>query len=160
MDDTFFVSSASPGAVLRFLERRAAQDGELAETVVLSDGVGSQHWRVLASLGEGSLLHLAPQLALAFPPTLYWLDLHSGRWRAWHADGGEETGQEPPGKRLLWRRPTPPGKAWATARALPWERAANPPATIDYLTVAQLDQKGKLVESTPRLYRFPLREVQ
>jgi hypothetical protein len=57
--------------------------------------------------------------------------------------------------------PPPPDIAWALARGLPIDRL---PAAglrrhipiIDYITVAELDQRNLLVENSPRLYRFPL----
>ena len=54
-----------------------------------------------------------------------------------------------------------PDTAWALARGLPIDRVPaaglrrNIPV-IDYDTVAQLDQRSLLVETTPRLYRFTL----
>lgn len=64
-----------------------------------------------------------------------------------------------PGMRRI--APLSPDVAWARARGLPIDRVPaaglrRSISIIDYVTVAQLDQRSLLVENSPRLYRFPL----
>lgn len=160
MDHALFVSSPSPGAVLRFLERLARHATTAPEEIYLSGGHPQQTWRVLVPDSDGWLLSLAPKLAAAFPPSVSWLDRVGGRWRRWHADGTEEVGLAVGTPRRLLLPPQPGAKVWARQQGLPFDALQVSLRVLDYETVAQLDQKSLLLEDTPRLYRFPLREVQ
>lgn len=160
MQSTFFISSSSPGAVFRFLERLARHENGAPDKLILSDPVGALRWRLLRPGDSDWLLSKAPQLVVAFPPELIWLDCQSGDWRIWNADGSEIIGQAPPLPRRLLLPSKSGAEGWARAQGLPLERLTKPPRVLDYETVAQLDQKSLLLEDTPRLYRFPLGGVQ
>ncbi|MBB6050059.1 hypothetical protein [Armatimonas rosea] len=156
MQEAFFVRSASPGAVLRFLERLARRGEMLPPEVLISDALGEGQWRALP---VGGLAGVAARLALAFPPdVLHLQETPDGwAWTRYTSDGPSEVGTLPR-KRLLEQRA--PVVRWAQQQGLPLTRLTRPPHTLDYETVAQLDQRSLLLEDTPRLYRFSLGAVQ
>ncbi|MES2461848.1 MAG: hypothetical protein V4671_14785 [Armatimonadota bacterium] len=123
---------------------------------------------------------LGPTLSKAFPPRVTLLRRQSAtstepaKWgfTVWEEGVVTETAEHsllPEARPNLMSRlpgmkrnaPRSPDIEWALARGLPIDRV---PATglrrhmpiIDYVTVAQLDQRSLLVENSPRLYRFPL----
>ncbi|MGC4043883.1 MAG: hypothetical protein QM758_08745 [Armatimonas sp.] len=160
-----FVRSASPGAVLRFLERRDAPH-KPAE-VLLSEAVSTHQWRALFAPPEYLVPLLAP-LSIAFPPeALVAMRLDKLLTISMYRNG--EPAYEPAfedsipthsGFRLgfpAWAGP-PPVFAWAKEKGIPTRYIKEPPKKIiDYSTIAVLDQRKLLVEDSPRLYRFPLR---
>ncbi len=154
--EALFVRSASPGAVLRFLERLARRGELLPLELLISDAVGEQQWRALVVVGMETF---APRLALAFPPDTLLLKAISGgwSWTRYTSEGAAESGSL--AKKRLWE-PHVPVELWARQQELPLSRLTRPPKVIDYETVAQLDQRSLLLEDTPRLYRFPLVAVQ
>jgi hypothetical protein len=159
-----FVRSASPGAVLRFLERRK-DDPERPDEVLLSEAVGEKNWRALfAPLGY--LQAIAGPLSVAFPDeamialrdekTLLVYIYKEGKLAA--------TKNSLEGREIGWKWPLgfnalatlPPVWHWAREKGLPLNYLKKQPRVIDYSTVAVLDQRKLLVEDSPRLYRFPL----
>ena len=166
-DAALFVRSASPGAVLRFLERR--KDAEKPAELLLSEGVGEEKWRALFAPST-YLEAVNPLLSYAFQETLLLLsskDGHTadiweqGEWKHRLALGG--------GRRTWFsfsstRRMDVDLRAWLNEKGLgfryvglPTRYMTKPPKNvIDYDTVAILDQRNLLVEDSPRLYRFPL----
>lgn len=152
MQEVFFVRSASPGAVLRFLERLARRGAPLPPELLLSDAVGEHLWRALIASG---LEQVSPRLALAFPPEVIQLrEREDGwSWTRYAAEGAAELGTL--GKKRFWE-PRAPVELWAHAQGLPLSRLTRRPRVLDYETIAQLDQKSLLLEDTPRLYRFVL----
>jgi hypothetical protein len=89
-----FVSSASPGAVIRFLERRPAPDGASGGLLLGEAAPGAQPWRALVAV-EGAdatqawMEASAIAFAAAFPPavTLIFADdaKDTWGWRAWES---------------------------------------------------------------------------
>jgi hypothetical protein len=152
VQEAFFVRSASPGAVLRFLERLARRGELLPPEVLISDAVGDALWRALPSTG---LEAVAARLALAFPPDVFQLQKNadSWHWMRYTHEGLVESGTL--AHKRLWQHPAPV-VLWARTQGLPLTRLTHPPKTLDYETVAQLDQRSLLHEDTPRLYRFSL----
>ncbi|MCX6367572.1 MAG: hypothetical protein NTX57_12805 [Armatimonadetes bacterium] len=156
MQEAFFVRSASPGAVLRFLERLARRDEPLPAELLISDAVGPWQWRALPVAGLASV---APRLALAFSSDVFHLqEMPAGwSWTRYESAGAAEYGAL--AKKRLWERSSPVER-WASVHGLPLTRLTRPPKVIDYETVAQLDQRSLLLEDMPRLYRFPLQAIQ
>ena len=148
--------SASPGAVLRFLERLARRDEPLPAELLISDAVGQWQWRALP---VADLASVAPRLALAFSSDVFHLqEMPAGwSWTRYESEGAAESGAL--AKKRLWERSSPVER-WARAHGLPLTRLTRPPKIIDYETVAQLDQRSLLLEDTPRLYRFSLQAIQ
>lgn len=157
-----FVRSASPGAVLRFLERR--NDPNRPAEVLLSEAVSTQQWRALFA-PDDYLNSVAGPLSIAFPPdvlvatrmkkTLVILAYKEGK----HADihSTESIGGTGPWWAALTFKTPDPIYVWAKERSIPTRYIKAPPEKIiDYATVAILDQRKLLVEDSPRLYRFPL----
>ena len=163
-----FLSAASPGAVLRFFERRRRRDPDMPPALLLSDAVGAEGIRLLTAETDEVFGWLSAQgrpLSAAFPKHVTLLRRQTNDWGFHIWDAGAEIeqggGASPPSTpRPLWMRlpgfyrPLAPECAWAQTRGLPLGRLRAP--LMDYVTVAQLDQKGLLVEASPRLYRFPL----
>jgi hypothetical protein len=157
-DAVLFVRSASPGAVLRFLERR--KDESAPAEVLLSDGVGDRQWRTLRAPLE-YLGTVAAPLSLAFPQEAILIEACTTHWqvKVWRGACLESCLFEE--KRLLGmyrsRLTVNPLRTWAATREIPLLYLTKPPRKIiDYATVAVLDQRKLLVEDSPRLYRFPL----
>jgi len=163
-----FVASPSPGAVFRFFERRRRQDPGMPAALLLSDAVGAEAMRLLRTEKDLADDWLAAQgilLSTVFPPRITLLRREAGAWQftTWEAGAEIEQGGgvfDPPARPSLLqrlpgaRRPLSPEVTWAQSRALPLNRRTAP--LLDYVTVAQLDQKSLLVENRPRLYRFVL----
>lgn len=147
--------------------------------MLLSDAVGMSGERALVGAGQHPspwMETAAPLLAAALntPATLLQADDARGwRWAVWQPgvtlpEQGEEQVFSP--NRSLWARLVgiKPDTASARARAWALERGllavervpgllARPRVpVIDYVAVAQLDQRGLLVENSPRLYRFEI----
>ncbi len=151
-----FVRSASPGAVIRFLERRRAalaQQEDPNRLAVFGPGLvlgeaatGAQPWRALVAPGA---THGAPSgawmektgavLAAAFTPsvTLLFADDEPGEWgwRIWvrEADGAareteREQGEPPPVPTVLQRLVGPAPPQSATALAVAWAGERGLPA--------------------------------
>ena len=156
MQEAFFVRSPSPGAVLRFLERLARRGESLPDEIWISDAPGEPPWRAL--FGEG-LVHVAPRLAQAFPPEVFWVgqSREGWQWRRFTDQGVQE--EETLGKKRFWQ-PSSPLESWGKPLGLPLARLRHPPRILDYETVAQLDQRSLLQEDTPRRYHFSLAEVK
>lgn len=174
-----FLSATSPGAVLRFLERRLrplhAAAASPPSALLLSDAVGPEQIRLLAAAEGGDtaapdwLREQAAPLSGALDTRVTLLVLPRSGEPAWNFvvwEGGAEIERgggtrESERRPTLWerlpgaRRPPLPEAVWARERGLPLDRLTAP--VVDYVTVAQLDQRGLLVEDRPRLYRFPLR---
>ncbi len=148
--------SASPGAVLRFLERLARRGEPLPMELLISDAIGERLWRALPVAGLESV---APRLALAFSSDVFHLQLTptGGIWTRYEGEGAMESGVLT--KKRLWEQDSPVER-WARQHGLPLTRLTRPPKTLDYETVAQLDQRSLLLEDTPRLYRFALQAIQ
>lgn len=150
MEEAFFVRSASPGAVLRFLERLARRGEAVPAELLLSDAVGESLWRALPVSG---LEALAPRLAHAFPPEVLQLRKTPDGWQWARYDADGLTAQGALRKKHLWER-VEPVALWARSEGVPLARLIHPPKVLDYTLVAQLDQRSLLIENTPRLYRF------
>ena len=163
-DAALFVRSASPGAVLRFLERR--KDAEKPAELLLSEAVGEEKWRALFAPPEYLSTIVGP-LSVAFPPeTLFAIRaektimVHVYRGGALTDSKNSLEGND----RKWWPFPgfnalaTPaPIWGWLREKEVPTQYMTKPPKNvIDYDTVAILDQRNLLVEDSPRLYRFPL----
>jgi hypothetical protein len=159
-----FVRSASPGAVLRFLERRKTDDARPDE-LLLSEAVGKEGWRALFA-PIGYLNVIAEPLSVVFPEevmialrdekTLLLFIYKEGKLA--------ETKNSLEGREIGWKWPLgfnalatlPPIWHWAREKGLPLSYLKKSPRVMDYSTVAILDQRNLLVEDSPRLYRFPL----
>jgi hypothetical protein len=173
-----FLSAASPGMVVRYLERRRRAGEAVPDGLLLSDRAGESRTRALAGDSDAHAWMEASGAALsrAFPPTVtfLWSEPVSAttplRWGFVSWKDGEENGRheqalDPEQKRGflgLARRPLPAPVRWAQRQGLPLGRVLGESGSrlavpvIDYETVAKLDQKSLLVESSPRLYRFDL----
>lgn len=174
-----FLSSLSPGAVFRFLERRLGRDpeerGQLdALGLLLSDAVPPGAWRVLSADGAGAgpwMQGVGAALSEAFPPEVVLVWREPGGippepvWGfiAWaggtETERGDTAAERPRGliARLAGITPETPPLRWARERGLPTDRIpalAQRLPIVEYATVARLDEKGLLTEETPRLYRF------
>ncbi len=163
-DAALFVRSASPGAVLRFLERRK-DDPERPEELLLSEAVGEKNWRVLFA-PMGYLGAIAGPLSVVFPDeALIALRQERALVILIYKEGKlVETKNSLEGNdRKWWMYPgfnalatLSPVWYWAKEKGLPLHYLKKSPRIIDYSTVAVLDQRKLLVEDSPRLYRFPL----
>jgi hypothetical protein len=157
-DAVLLVRSASPGAVLRFLERR--KDESAPAEVLLSDGVGGKQWRTLVAPPE-YLVQIAGPLSLAFPEETILIEPRTTHWqvKVWRGECLESSIFEEK-RRLGMRRSgltVNPLRTWAARGEVPLLYLTKPPKKIiDYAAVAVLDQRKLLVEDSPRLYRFPL----
>jgi hypothetical protein len=163
-DAALFVRSASPGAVLRFLERRK-DDPERPEELLLSEAVSEKNWRALFA-PPGYLQAVAGPLSVAFPDevlialreekTLLLFIYKEGKLSETKnsLEGNNHKWWMYPGFNAL--ATLPPVWYWAKEKGLPLNYLKKQPRTIDYSTVAVLDQRKLLVEDSPRLYRFPL----
>jgi hypothetical protein len=118
--------------------------------------VGEAAWRALFGVG---LEWLAPRLAQAFPPDVFYVRKTPSGWQWWRFadDETQETGTL--GMKQLWQRRSPL-EEWAAPLGLPVARLTLPPRSLDYETVAQLDQRSLLHEDTPRRYHFLLPQGQ
>lgn len=156
-----FLRPPGPGAVVRFLERRAAPGDEAADALLSDALVGG--WRAL--ICRHDLFDPWPELLRrAFPPEVAVLAWDDASWTAavWDEAGrrdaaaGPVAASEPWWRRLPGRPAAPAGHvAWAKARGLPLDRALDPRVrTLDFATVDALDQRGLLHEDAPRLYRI------
>lgn len=175
-----FVRAASPGAVFRFLQRRSAglpdETARLdAFDLLLSDAVLPDGWRVLVAdpLARVWMEAIGPALAraLATPATLVFADEQRATWAfvRWTENGeqSDAKSEEVPARNGLRARlfgvggPGVQAARWARDQNLPVARVPTAgrqsPPIVDYLTVAGLDQRGLLIEDSPRLYRFMMR---
>jgi hypothetical protein len=157
-----FVSSPSPGAVFRVLER-CPVDSKTPASVFLSDALNTNQWRALFTLGsDGDWFDAVfPRLVLAFPPGIFRLNVSDAVWDWKHDDGRVVTASVSLSlpKATLWQRLTrqsSPIEAWARSHNLPIVRARVTLPTIDYEIVARLDQRQLLEETHPCLYQFSL----
>lgn len=171
-----FLLSPSPGAVFRFLERRVLAGETIPSPLYLSDPAPPHGYRLLY-LPTASRLMIAvvgARLSTALPRAVTLLYRRAGSVPVWGYtfwEGGEvvDSGEDAlpksnPWQKLTARLPGPasvsPPVAWANRRGLPLDRlplvgrGTNP--TVEYRTVAALDQRSLLVEDEPRLYRFEL----
>jgi hypothetical protein len=132
------------------------------------------------TLTSDGIVSVGPSLSEVFPPrvTLLWrhgaASSEGANWGSTVWENGmvietDEHSLSPPARPSLLSKlpgmqrkaPHSADVAWALARGLPIDRV---PAAglrrkipiVDYVTVAQLDQRSLLVENSPRLYRFPL----
>jgi hypothetical protein len=159
-----FVRSASPGAVLRFLERRKG-DPERPDEILLSEAVGEKNWRALFA-PPGYLEAIAGPLSTVFPDEVMIAVRDEKTLLVFTYKEGKlaETKNSLEGHKSIWGRlmgfnslaTLPPVWHWAKEKGLPLHYLKKPPRIIDYSTVAILDQRKLLVEDSPRLYRFPL----
>ena len=184
LENCLFLSSPAPGQVFQYLTRQYGT-ALSASLLLLSDAVGPGLPRVLffsetaLRLETDFVWSLGTALSLVFPPcvTLLWRQTpqaDSVQWGYTIWDKGQITESAnycypiPAKLSLLSRLPgmkrraaLSPDIAWALSRGLPIDRVPaaglrrNIPI-IDYNTVAQLDQRNLLVETSPRLYRFTL----
>lgn len=185
LKDYLFLSSPAPGQVLQYLKRQHGSVLTSTLSFV-SDAVEHSLLRVLffdetvANSDLNQLTDYGVTLSKVFPPrvTHLWrcslLPSEETTWgyTVWEdgkvLEAAEHNLPAGPKPSLLSRLPgmkrraaLSPDIAWALARGLPIDRV---PAAglrrkipiIDYDTVAQLDQRGLLVENSPRLYRFTL----
>jgi hypothetical protein len=169
-----FLKSGSPGAVLRFLERRRSDI--TPATLFLSDALSPGGWRVLPGDRDFLMAQVAP-ISQAFVSGVYLLyrETTAWGWELW--ENGEEKNrfeydlpQSPEtfsqrlltsGVALFKGRPVEEAPlAWARQRGAPLARipgivpGSRPVPIIEYQTVAGLDQRKLLVETRPCLYRF------
>ena len=179
MQVLFLRAPASPGTVVRFLQRRWGGDPDGRARLnrlgfLLSDALPPDGWRALASDAPEALAWMrmaGPILAPPFPPSVTLLQASETVWdfQIWPGDGGaEERGGGPKEQtarrgllpRLLNIVEPSPEVAWARERGLPIERvpaadpSAPPPRLVDWATVAGLVERNLLVEGDPRLYRL------
>lgn len=163
-DAALFVRSASPGAVLRFLERR--KDPEKPAEVLLSEGVGEEKWRALFA-PPAYLNAVVGPLSIAFPTeAMIAQRLDKELSIASYRDGKlAERKTSLDFARSSFRMSfgfnalaTPaPIWSWLREKGVPTQYMTKPPKNVmDYDTVGILDQRNLLVEDSPRLYRFPL----
>jgi hypothetical protein len=157
-----FVSSPSPGAIFRVLER-CPIDSKTPASVFLSDASNTNHWRALFTLGSDDdwFDAIFPRLVLAFPPGIFRLNCSDTVWHWKHDNGRVVTESESLStpKMTLWQRMTrqpAPIEAWARSHHLPLGRALATLPIIDYEIVARLDQRQLLEETRPCLYQFSL----
>lgn len=178
MQALFLRAPASPGTVVRFLQRRwgSNPDGRARLNrldLLLSDAVRPGGWRALVAGASEALAWMeaaGPILAPAFPPSVALLHADETAWdfRVWPGDGGaaergggpKEQGRRGLLSRLLNVTEPSPEVTWARERGLPIERvpaadsSAPPPRLLDWVTVAGLVERNLLVEDGPRLYRL------
>ncbi len=169
-----FLLSPAPGAVFRFLERRALAGERIPPLVLISEPAPPHGFRALFSptASREILTPLGQRLSTAFPHTLTLLWQESGSRSAWgHTrwENGEEKEsvasplpKSSPIHRLLSCLPgtsaLSPPLHWARQQGLPVERlpviGRHAVPIKEYRTVATLDQRSLLVENAPCLYSF------
>ena len=69
-----FVRAASPGSVLRFIERYYKQTENAPVEIFLSDATPPFGYRALLGLEKTEIKILAQKLALLFPETIYFIE--------------------------------------------------------------------------------------
>ena len=167
-DAALFVRSASPGAVLRFLERR--KDPEKPAELLLSEAVGEEKWRaLLAPLNY--LENVAEPLSVAFQRAAIFSYCDLRLMLNIYEEGTCMIRYDAEIVRKKWipsifKASISDIKLLALVNkigsdfgyaGLPIGYMTKPPKNVmDYDTVGILDQRNLLVEDSPRLYRFSL----
>jgi hypothetical protein len=163
-----FLPSASPGAVLRFLERthRPLQ----ALNLLLSSPASPQSWRVLKSemADEPTWWATLPERLGTAYPLFFVMQVDGESWTITKWQDGQAMPEVYSGhgwinKKWSWFKKNKSAvtntlEAWGEAHKAPFIASfLHPPQKIiAYETVAVLDQRSLLAETEPLWYRFPL----
>jgi hypothetical protein len=164
-----FLTSVSPGAVLRFLERTHRPSQAL--NLLLSSPASSQSWRVLKSemADEPTWWAILPERLGTVYPLFFVMQVDGESWTITKWQDGQAVQEAHLGhgwidKKWSWltnltrNQSSSTLEAWGEMHKAPFIASflRPPQKIIAYETVAVLDQRSLLAETEPLWYRFPL----